>query len=230
MHIQFRKQVGFTGLALGVGLAIALAPLHFWPPSTASVQAQPSRIYAVASQVYDRLPALPRENQYIRQNKTETDNESTLISRLIRYHTTVKSRAPNYRLDWKLTLADYMGVNDYLLEDLYPGHGFLAKSAMAGDIAAIQKLNRVQRAALVQTLVDIYTGRPSPEAKLASEEAPADSLEQKPSAPATPSVPQPQQRPRLTPLPTPGGANLLLSPQPESSPQPPGDSRLLLPQ
>jgi len=108
--------------------------------------------------VYEKLPDLPIENNYISQETGKVDPNNTLVGRLIRYHVFVKGRPPNYRLDWKLSLADYLGATpDYLVEDVYPGKDVLRKNPMEGDRAAIQSLNRTQRDALVQALVDVFT-------------------------------------------------------------------------
>ncbi|NJM63981.1 MAG: hypothetical protein HC849_33735, partial [Oscillatoriales cyanobacterium RU_3_3] len=83
----------------------------------------------------------------------------TLVARLIRYHVFVKGRPPNFRFDWKLSLADYLGATpDYLVESVYPGGDLLRENPMERDRAVIQSLNRVQRDALVQALVDVFTG------------------------------------------------------------------------
>jgi hypothetical protein len=111
----------------------------------------------VASEIYQVLPNLPLENQYIRKETNKVAADSTLIERFIQYHTNVKGRSPGFRMDWKMSLADYLGVNDYLTEITYPGHAFLKTSPMKGDRAAIQALSRQQREALIQSLVDHYT-------------------------------------------------------------------------
>jgi hypothetical protein len=124
------------------------------------------------------------------------DSDSTLASRLIRYHIFVKSRPPNYRLDWKLTLADYLGAHEYLVESQYPGGNTLRQNPMEGDRAAIEKLSRAQRDALIDVLVSIFNPNPS------GTSAPAPS--------ASPPPPKPPN-PRATPsLPKPGDAQLLL--------------------
>jgi hypothetical protein len=148
-------------------------------------------------QVYERLPNFPLENQYVSKETGNVDSDSTLASRLIRYHIYVKSRPPNYRLDWKLTLADYMGAHEYLVESLYPGGDTLRKNPMEGDRAAIQKLTRSQREALVDVLVSIFstnrTGTPTP-APSASPPPPTT-----PNRRATPSLPQPGDAQLLLP-------------------------------
>ncbi|MEG4231004.1 hypothetical protein QUA40_02640 [Microcoleus sp. Pol11C3] len=108
--------------------------------------------------VYEKLPDFPIENNYISKETGKVDPTNTLIGRLIRYHVFVKGRPPNYRFDWKLTLADYLGATpDYLVESVYPGKDVLRSNPMEQDRAAIQRLKRAQRDALVQALVDVFT-------------------------------------------------------------------------
>lgn len=108
--------------------------------------------------VYEKLPDLPIENNYISKETGKVDPNNTLVGRLIRYHVFVKGRPPNYRFDWKLSLADYLGATpDYLVESVYPGNDVLRSNPMERDRAAIQSLNRTQRDALVQALVDVFT-------------------------------------------------------------------------
>jgi len=147
-------------------------------------------------QVYQRLPNFPLENQYVSNETGNVDSDSTLASRLIRYHIFVKSRPPNYRLDWKLTLADYLGAHEYLVESQYPGGNTLRQNPMEGDRAAIEKLSRAQRDALIDVLVSIFNPNPS--------RTPAPAPSASPPPPTTPN-------PRATPsLPKPGDAQLLL--------------------
>ena len=147
-------------------------------------------------QVYQRLPNFPLENQYVSNETGNVDSDSTLASRLIRYHIFVKSRPPNYRLDWKLTLADYLGAHEYLVESQYPGGNTLRQNPMEGDRAAIEKLSRAQRDALIDVLVSIFNTNPS------RTPAPAPS-----ASPPPPTPPNPRATPSL---PKPGDAQLLL--------------------
>ncbi|WP_088240040.1 hypothetical protein [Calothrix rhizosoleniae] len=107
--------------------------------------------------IYQKIPDLPRENQYISKETKKVATNNTLVSRIISYHNYVKRRPPNYRLDWKLTLADYLGANEMMYEKFYPGNDTLKKNPLKGDRAAIKKLNRRQRNALVQALVDSFS-------------------------------------------------------------------------
>lgn len=110
----------------------------------------------VWQKVYEQLPDLPRENKYISKDTGKIAENNTLGSRLIRYHIYVKERAPNYRLDWKLTLADYLGANEIMYDTSYPGNDSLRQNPLEGDRAAIKSLNRRQRDALVQVLVNVF--------------------------------------------------------------------------
>lgn len=148
-------------------------------------------------QIYEQHPDLPLENQYRNQETGETVPENTLIGRFIRYHIYVKGRPPFYRLDWKISLADYLGVNDFIFEPTYPSADTLDPNPRDGDIAAIQSLNRAQREALVQSLVDIFGVVVSPNASPASPT---------PSPSPTPSAPRSAPLPRS---PQPGDADLL---------------------
>jgi hypothetical protein len=106
--------------------------------------------------VYQQLPDLPRENKYISKENGKVAENNTLVNRLIRYHVYTKGRAPIYRLDWKLTLADYLGANEIMYDMSYPGNDSLRENPIEGDRKAITRLTRSQRNALVQVLVNIF--------------------------------------------------------------------------
>ncbi|BCL36629.1 hypothetical protein [Nostoc sp. MS1] len=137
--------------------------------------------------VYQQLPNFPKENQYINKEGGKVAQSNTLATRLIRYHIYVKERAPNYRLDWKLTLADYLDANEIMYENTYPGNDTLRQNPLDGDRAAISRLSRSQRNALVQVLTNIFN----------------------PNTPTKPTS-RPNPKPNSTPTPPPtGGAELL---------------------
>lgn len=144
--------------------------------------------------VYQILPDFPKENNYINRETGKVDPENTLASRLIRYHMYVKGRATIYRLDWKLTLADYLGANEPLQKETYPGRDVLTNNPMESDRAAISSLNRAQREALVNALVSIFNPK--------SEESTAET---RPTNNTTPP-PEPEVNPKKPPR---GGADLL---------------------
>ena len=165
--------------------------------------AQDIRVGDAWQQVYQLLPNFPRENQYVSRETGKVAESNTLISRLIRYHVYIKARPVNYRLDWKLTLADYLGVNEQMPASTYPSADTLRTSPFQNDVAVIRSLNRTQRDALVQTLVNVFTARndaPQPNA------APTPQPPTVPATPAAPAAPPivPQREPR------PGDAQLLL--------------------
>jgi hypothetical protein len=153
-------------------------------PATAQFSIPPE----AGQQVYERLPNLPLENHYVSKETGEVDSNNTLVSRLIRYHIYSKSRPPYYRLDWKLTMADYLGAHEYLVESKYPSSNTLKENPMERDQAAIQKLTRAQRDALIDVLVSIF----NPNRPTAPEPSPSGSPPpQTPNPTATPSLPQP---------------------------------------
>ncbi len=148
----------------------------------------------VAEQVYQIIPDLALENQYVSVSTGEVDPEHTLVSRLVRYHQNIKGRYTQYRLDWKLTIADYLGVNDTISADRYPGYKTLETNPLEGDRQVINQLNRRQRDDLVNVLVGIYN--PQTNSETESESSSGESRE-------TPSSPNPV-------FPQPGDADLLL--------------------
>ncbi|MGJ5672822.1 MAG: hypothetical protein ACR9NN_04275 [Nostochopsis sp.] len=151
----------------GVGLILVLGmfwlsleknqSIHTNLLSTSPAYAQQVSSTDLWQQVYKQLPNLPKENQYISKETGKVAANNTLVSRLIQYHVYLKGRPPNYRLDWKLTLADYLDNNELMYDSSYPGHDTLRKNPFEGDRAAIRSLTRQQRNALVQALVNAYT-------------------------------------------------------------------------
>jgi hypothetical protein len=196
-------------------LLLSSALVFLFAPTTLAQLSSPPD---VAQFVYKRVPTLALENQYIRSENNKQAVESTLVSRIVQYHNSTKGRSPNNRLDWKITLADYLGINEVIQPETYSGYAFLKKNPLESDRAVIQKLNASQRNALVQALVDAFTGSRQTEA----------------IKPSTPSAPQakpkstPAYRPTLNPLPAPGSANSLKT-APVGSPSAPsgGDAQFL---
>jgi hypothetical protein len=173
-------------------LALALVLLIAYP-----LKAQDIRVGDAWQQVYQQLPDFPRENQYVSRESGKAAETNTLIGRLIRYHIYIKSRPVNFRLDWKLTLADYLGANERMPAATYPSADTLRTNPMQGDIAVIRSLDRTQRDALVQALVDVFTPNvPAPAT------APTPQPSATPSAPVIPDAPLREPRP--------GDAQLLL--------------------
>ncbi len=126
------------------------------------------------------------------------EEDNTLVSRLIRYHRDIKKRPTRYRFDWKLTLADYLEVNESMSPDRYPGFSTLQESPLDGDRQLVQALNRQQRQDLVDFLAEVYRPQTAPNS---------------PDAPTTdePSSPEPAVVTPDTPtLSQPGDAQLLM--------------------
>jgi len=129
-------------------------------PTLAQAQSAPARPIQpdqVWQQIYQQLPDLPLENQYINLETKKPATDNTLVGRFIRYHLYSRGRSPLYRLDWKISLADYLGINNPPQEADYPSRSTLRQNPLEGDIQAIRKLTRKQREALVQALVDAFT-------------------------------------------------------------------------
>lgn len=159
--------------------------------------AQTARTRDVGQQVYQQFPTLPLENKYVSKETGQVDADNTLVRRLIRYHVYVKGRPTNYRLDWKLTLADYLGANELMQEKVYPGYDTLRQNPIEGDRAAIARLNRQQRNTLVETLVSIFNPNYSTSAPDSG------------TPPQQSTTPNREARPIL-PQPRPGDAQLLM--------------------
>jgi hypothetical protein len=143
--------VGVIALSSGAGKSIYPSLFSIQPAYAQRIT--PSDVWQL---VYQQLPDFPRENKYISKENGKVAENSTLANRLIRYHIYTKGRAPIYRLDWKLTLADYLGANEIMYDTTYPGYDSLRENPMEGDRKAITRLTRSQRDALVQVLVNIF--------------------------------------------------------------------------
>jgi hypothetical protein len=201
--------VAVSLIALGITCLTASVPLPHRSSLEASTrllaslglkpaQAQRFDPNAVWQQVYEQLE-LPLENQYVSRETGEAAEDNTLVGRFIRYHIYTQGRPPIYRLDWKLTMADYLGVNEFISETTYPSADTLTTNPMEGDVAAIRRLNRAERDDLIQAIVDVFSASYS--------RPPATPAPDPTSSPASPAQPAQPTRPRT---PQPGDADLLL--------------------
>ncbi len=145
--------IGASLLILTTGLSTVTQTTLLSVQSAIAQRISPTDVW---QKVYQQLPDFPKENQYISKETGKIAENNTLVSRLIRYHIYLKERAPNYRLDWKLTLADYLGANEAIYDATYPGNDILRENPLDGDRAAIKHLNRRQRDTLVQVLTNIF--------------------------------------------------------------------------
>ena len=166
------------------------------PLGLKTLKAQTLRPEQAAEIVYNKLPYLPQENQYRNVETGEIDPTHTLMSRFIRYHKDFKRRSPQYRLDWKVTLADYLGVNQSIRESNYPG-STLRTSPLAQDIEVIRQLSRRQRQQLLDVLVEIYNPKPQ---QTTNQSVPnqTEAIPEE-SSPSTPNLSQPGDAQLLTP-------------------------------
>lgn len=198
-----------SGLAIGFASLPGL-PVLEWHNSSivtfvnSAAVAQRIRVEDIWQKIYQQLPDLPLENTYVNQETGDVSTNNTLVSRLIRYHIYSKGRSTNYRFDWKLTLADYLGMNERMEPATYPSGTSLKTNPIEGDRAAVRRLTRAQRDALVNALVSLFNpqvNQPQP-----TSPQPAAS----PSPVVTPSPqPSPTTNPRFPRQPQPGDADLL---------------------
>ncbi|MGL5083746.1 MAG: hypothetical protein ACRC8A_19870 [Microcoleaceae cyanobacterium] len=161
-------------------------------------QSRRLKVQDIWQQIYQQLPDLPKENSYVAIETGQVAEDDTLIGRLVRYHFYVRGRSPLYRFDWKLTLADYLGVNEVMFEGEYPSQDKFKENPIVGDRAAIESLTLAQRDALVTALADIFN--PAPQGN-------------PPRSPGNqPDSGKPSDNPDviLPPQPKPGSAELLL--------------------
>jgi len=177
--------------------------------------------------VYQAMPELPLENQYTNLETGTIDDDYTLMRRLIRYHVYVKNRPPLFRLDWKLTLADYLTVTDPNTGQLvsaherinpgtYPGNDVLVGpivdsgndgepkplKPLDGDRAAIARLSLAQRNRLLDVLTTMFNPT-YPEAVAAHAAAATPENANNPTS-------TPEQGRELPRAPQTGDANLLI--------------------
>lgn len=142
-------------LGLFLLTATAMVLLSIAPPSIAGLV----RTADIAQRVYIELPEIPLENQYFNQKLKKIDPNNTLINRVLRYHAFTKGRPTDMRLDWKLTVADYLGANDIMDPATYPSHDVLSKNPMDDDRAAVNTLTRSMRDRLIDRLIE-FTQKP----------------------------------------------------------------------
>ena len=156
---RWKRQVGLVCLVTVLHLLVSMVPMvEPWggrsliPPANA----QASERQAIASSVYELLPDFPRENDYVHTETGEVAVDNTLVYRMLLYHRSVQSRPLASRFDWKLTLADYLGVNEWMDEERYPDR-FLQANPFHRDIEIIRSLDRQQREELIQALLIALT-------------------------------------------------------------------------
>jgi hypothetical protein len=195
-HAYNPKRITWLLLAVATTAVLLLSSaLHNadWlgsPPAIAQ-RVSPDTVW---QQVYQKLPDFPRENQYVSVETRKVATDNTLVGRVVRYHIYVKGRPPQYRLDWKITLADYLGINERMDEGAYPSRNTLKTNPLDGDLAVMNRLTRQQRESLIQALVEAFAVPVRPSS---------------PAASPTPVGPTPTPKPLSSPIRGPGAADLL---------------------
>ncbi|MGG6293541.1 hypothetical protein ACQ4M4_03870 [Leptolyngbya sp. AN02str] len=203
--------LGFAWLPAQLNLSIGPYTPTLGLSSAALAQSYVRNVDEVTTLVYEQFPELleaPNEQQATDQNL-----RATFIYRMVRYHI-LRARSPIHRLDWKLTLADYLGINETILPEYYDRIGNYTVEDLEQDQAAIAALSRPQREALITTLVTIYN--PTTSEQLSSP---------RPAAPTSDPLQSTEQPPpSSSPLPPGMGSTQVLPQEPR-----PGDAQLLLP-
>ncbi len=176
---KFLNFLSLSSILISLGLfSSVFIPLF---KLNSSVLAQTLSPETVSNEVYKQMPDLPKENDYLSNETGEKAINNDLISRLVRYHQYVKARPTRFRLDWKLTLADYLGKNEKIIEEKYPGYSTLQENPFQKDRQIISKLTMQEREMLVNLLVSIYSPSPpvsnqnrSPESENSTESSTTD--------------------------------------------------------
>ena len=160
MNLRFAPSWTTRTIGLFVSTAIAALLLSI-ALSTPIAHARIVRTAETAQKIYTELPEIPLENQYFNQKLKKIDPNNTLINRILRYHAFTKGRPADIRLDWKLTLADYLGANDIMDPATYPSHDVLNKNPLDNDRAAVNTLTRSMRDQLIDRLIQLSKTLPN---------------------------------------------------------------------
>lgn len=147
---RWQRQVGLGFIALVLSTVFSMAIHNIVAPEAAVAQLPNRR--AIATAVYEQLPDLPMENHYVSTETGDVETTNTLVYRLLQYHLRVQSRPLGSRFDWKLTLADYLGANEWMDDRLYPDR-FLETNPYSHDIEVVRTFNRQQRDDLVSAIL-----------------------------------------------------------------------------
>ncbi len=143
---QRRWQQRLSGL---VGLVVAWQLMVLSPPP---VQAQLREIPRITEAVYTAMPSLPRLDQF--QTAAGESLDTSFVRRVLLYHMRSEGRALNSRLDWKLTFADYLGINLTMFAQQYPGADQFSENPYTADLEAFRALTRADREQLLAALLD----------------------------------------------------------------------------
>ncbi|GAB4216134.1 MAG: hypothetical protein OHK0012_17780 [Synechococcales cyanobacterium] len=183
-----------------VMVKVVLGILCLWLGWVTPAVAQLSRVEGASQSVYAALPQLPKEDGYV-ASSGEGTGYSTLMHRMMVYHIQTRGRSPFRRFDWKLTLADYLDLNEVMLAQSYPGVTIFTSNPYDGDRQVIQGLSRAERNALLNALLIGFGATTEPDQWLAPSA--------RPTAPAADPTPSAATTPQPLIIPATGGADLL---------------------
>ncbi len=138
-----RRLSWFVGLVVAWQLTLVL-PLP--------VQAQLREIPRITETVYAAMPNLPRLDQF--RTSSGESLETSFVRRLLLYHMRSEGRSLQSRLDWKLTFADYLGINVTMFAQQYPGADQFSENPYNADLDALRALSRAEREQLLAILLE----------------------------------------------------------------------------
>lgn len=137
-----------AAIAMGVAMSLALFG------TDSMTLAQSSRIQQAMDVIYAELPEFPLENIYVSGKGPQPQN--TLVRRILAYHIHTQGRSRLSRLDWKLTLADYLDLNEPMFAGVYPSANVLTVNPHSRDRQVVQALSRQERDALLAAIYKAF--------------------------------------------------------------------------
>lgn len=128
------------GRLMVLGVALAGATLLVEPAFAQRIRDIPER----SAQIYELMPDLP-----------EASEDGKWLQRVLLYHVRTKGRLANSRFDWRLTFADFLGVNDPIYTDQYPPDG-TEVNPLNGDRDLFQAMTRHDRNEFLAAILEVY--------------------------------------------------------------------------
>ena len=123
-----------------VGAALASVVAVAEPASSQRIRDIPDQ----TAQIYELMPDLPGY-----------DDDTKWLQRVLLYHVRTKGRLTNSRFDWRLTFADFLGVNDPIYADQYPS-GDTELNPLNSDREQFQTLTRQDRNEFLAAILQVY--------------------------------------------------------------------------
>ena len=161
--------------------------------------------------IYELMPELPLEDNYVSING-EVMSGSNWLKRLLLYHIQTQGRLPDSRFDWRMTFADFLGANEPIYANQYPGAASFATNPLNRDRELFRALTRQERNRLLEALEAVYgnTSVINPLEKLAAVNGSSTSLTIQESQQETEAATE--DRAVTIDVAEPGAADLLLPP------------------